>query len=104
MLREMRQGQTMVEYVVLLIIVIGSFIGIQNYMKRGLQGRWRDAVDSLGDQYDPRTASTSLLQSIYSNTNTQITALNTAGGYWTSRVDNSLTIERKAGMTTMGAY
>ena len=58
MLRIMKKGQTTIEYAMLLIVVIGAFLTIQNYLKRGVQGRWRDAVDSLGDQYDPQIANT----------------------------------------------
>lgn len=104
MLRKIKKGQTSVEYVVLLIVVIGSFVAIQNYMKRGLQGRWRDSVDSLGDQYDPRTTNTNVRHTLSSTTNTTIVALNTDGGYWTKRTDESSATERKTGTTTVGAY
>ena len=76
----MKKGQTTIEYVVLLIIVIGSFVAIQNYVKRGVQGRWRDAVDSLGDQYDPRYANTSSDYKLISTTNTHIRVHAGGGG------------------------
>ena len=101
-----RKGQTTIEYAMLLVIVIGSFVAIQNYVKRGVQGRWRDTVDSLGDQYDPRTANTLLQYTLTSTTNTQILALDEAdgSGYWTQRTDDSTSKETKAGSTTVGAY
>lgn len=80
-------GQTSVEYAVLLILVIGAFIGIQNYMKRGIQGRWKVHVDEMGDQYDPRTADTDIRHTLSSNTNTVIISMNTDGGSWTRRTD-----------------
>lgn len=104
MFRMTKKGQTSIEYAVLLIIIIGAFIGIQNYMKRGVQGRWKAAVDELGDQYDPRTADTSLKQTLYTNTNTTIVALNTYGGYWTKRTDDTISREQKTGYESAGPY
>ena len=58
--RRDKKGQSVLEYTVLLIVLMGAFIGIQNYMKRGVQGRWKASIDELGEQYDPRTADTNL--------------------------------------------
>ena len=77
---------------------------MQNYMKRGLQGRWRDAVDGLGDQYDPRRTITDIRHTLDSSTNTSIIALGAPGGYWTMRTDESFSVEKKVGTTTVGAY
>ena len=106
MLKKIKKGQTSLEYVVLLIIVIGSFLAIQNYMKRGLQGRWRDAVDGMGDQYDPRTAVTDVRHTLSSTTNTVIEALDLTGGggFTTIRKDVSVSSERRRGQTSVGAY
>lgn len=102
--KERKRGQTALEYTVLIIIVIGAFVGIQNYMKRGIQGRWKTTVDELGDQYDPRTADTEIRHTLNSNTNTQIITMNTVTGYWTRRTDQTTSTERKSGTSTMGAY
>lgn len=47
------KGQSTVEYVALIIIVIAAFIVMSAYYKRGLQGRYRQAGDvlSAGGQY-----------------------------------------------------
>jgi Flp pilus assembly pilin Flp len=99
-----KKGQSAVEYTVLLILLMGAFIGIQNYMKRGVQGRWKASVDELGDQYDPRTADTDIRETQSSLTNTSIIALNTLGGYWTKRTDASISQEQKSGYTSTGSY
>jgi len=104
MLTKMKKGQTAIEYTVLLIVVIGSLLGIQNYLKRGLQGRWRDSVDSLGDQYDPRTADTAIAHTLSSTTQTEILALDAGSGYYTQRTDATTSSETKSGTTTVGAY
>ena len=46
-----RKAQSTLEYAVLIIIVIGALLSIQTYIKRGVQGRMRQAADDIGDQY-----------------------------------------------------
>ncbi len=104
MFKKEKYGQTTVEYALLLIVIMGAFLTVQNYMKRGIQGRWKESVDSLGDQYDPRTANTDIRHIISSSTNTTIMALNTDGGFWTKRTDVSSSAEQKVGSTTVGAF
>lgn len=104
MLRQKKVGQTSLEYVMLAVILLGAFLAIQNYMKRGFQGRWKEAVDGLGDQYDPRTMDTTIRHTLASSTNTSIIALNTEGGYWTKRTDVSASSERKTGYSVTGGY
>ena len=104
MLRRYRKGQTTIEYVVLLIIVMGALLGISNYFKRGMQGRWKAATDDMGDQYDPRTADSSIRHTLTQNTNTIIIVMNDAGGWWTLKMDNSYSTDQKTGNVTIGAY
>jgi len=104
MLRKRNKGQTSLEYTMMFIVVIGSLLAIQNYVKRGVQGRWKDTVDGLGDQYDPRTAITDVRHRMTGETKTQIIAQDSGGGYWTSRTDHSTSTETKTGNTTVGAY
>ena len=49
-----RKGQTILEYTVIFIIILGVFIAMKDYIKRGVQGRWKSATDDFGDQYDPQ--------------------------------------------------
>ncbi|MCK5012798.1 MAG: hypothetical protein KAS66_03180 [Candidatus Omnitrophica bacterium] len=99
-----KKGQSALEYSALLILLIAAFLAMQNYVKRGVQGRWKGSIDELGDQYDPRTADTNLRHTIYSNTNTQILVMNTLGGFWTRRTDEVVSNEQKIGYTSSGAY
>lgn len=48
-----RRGQSTVETAILLIIIVFAFIAMQTYLKRGIQGRLRGAIDGIGEQYDP---------------------------------------------------
>ena len=104
MLKLMKKGQSTVEYAILLIIILGAFVGAQNYFVRGIQGRWKTAVDDLGEQYDPRVADTNVRHVIASNTITRILALNVLGGVHTSREDTTETIETRTGVASVGAY
>jgi hypothetical protein len=99
-----KKGQSAVEYSTLLIVLIGAFLAMQNYVKRGVQGRWKASIDELGDQYDPRVANTDLRHTVFSSTNTQIMVMDTGDGLWTKRTDRSFSNEQKMGYTSSGAY
>ena len=102
--RKKNRGQTSLEYAILLIILMGAFLTVQMYVKRGVQGRWKESVDQLGEQYDPRRADTSIRQTITSSTNTAILATEGEEGYWTRRTDETSSTERKTGYTSIDAY
>ena len=46
-----KKGQSTLEYAVLMIIIIGALLTVQVYIKRGVQGRLKQASDDIGDQY-----------------------------------------------------
>ena len=46
-------GQATLEYAVILAVVIAALLAMQIYMKRGVQGKLRDATDQVGEQYRP---------------------------------------------------
>ena len=43
-------GQSTAEYAILIAIVIAAMVGMQTYMKRGLQAKYKDASDTLTQQ------------------------------------------------------
>lgn len=47
-----KSGQSTMEYVILVVIVIVALLTIQSYFKRGVQGRMRSAADDIGKQYE----------------------------------------------------
>ena len=104
MLRIRTKGQSSLEFVFLLIVLIGALIAIQNYFKRGMQGRWKAAVDVLGDQYDPRLSDTNIRQVMTMQSNTSILTFNDVNGYWATRTDTSDSVERKTGYQGVIAY
>lgn len=48
-----KNGQTTLEYAILVMIIIGALLTIQSYIKRGIQGRVKSSADDIGEQYDP---------------------------------------------------
>ncbi len=42
-----KRGQSILEYAVLISIVLAAAIGMQTYVKRGLQGRYKAVTDNL---------------------------------------------------------
>lgn len=48
-----KKGQSTLEYAILIIIIIGALLSIQIYIKRGVQGRLKQATDDIGDQFSP---------------------------------------------------
>ena len=51
--KKRQKGQSTLEYAILIIIIIGALLSIQVYIKRGIQGRLKDATDDIGDQFSP---------------------------------------------------
>ena len=102
--RRSRTGQNITEYAILVTIILGAFIATSTYVKRGIQGRWKEAVDELGDQYDPTAAQTTIIYRTNSATNTFITARPVGDFINSSRNDITNTVETKTGDITVDAY
>ena len=61
-----RSGQSMAEYAIVLTVVIGAIVAMQLFVKRGLQGKVKDAADLVvvpggagTKQFEPDNASSS---------------------------------------------
>ena len=46
-----KRGQSTLEYAILIIIILGALLSVQVYIKRGIQGRLKQASDDIGEQY-----------------------------------------------------
>ena len=53
MLAKMRKAQSTLEYALLIAVVVGALLAMQNYLKRSIQGRMQISGDQMGDQYSP---------------------------------------------------
>lgn len=106
MIRRMR-AQSTVEYAFLFIIMAGALIAMQIYIKRGFQGRWKSSVDDIGEQYDPGAVNSWVNYSMISQSNSAVTAVPAMDpvtgqlGYFTNRVDTTISNETKQGYTTI---
>lgn len=99
-----KRGQTSLEFVAVIIIVLGAFLAIGNYFKRGIQGRWKTAVDEVGEQYDPRVANGDVSRILSANSSTAVTSVDVPGGSYTIRTDQSESTDIKRGFIRVGAY
>lgn len=103
MLRIKRKGQSVVEYAFLLVVVMGVLITMSQYIKRGVQGRWKALVDDMGSQYDPKLTDIQINHTVQINQDSYIHARElTGGGFYTQRVDQSNTLESKIGQMITG--
>jgi len=96
------------EYLVLTTIILAVFLTMSYYFKRGVQGRWKSAIDDIGDQYDPRATCSSITQQVESNSSTLVTSVSASmfgqNGVWTMREDHANSIETRSGGTVVGAF
>lgn len=46
-----KTGQSTLEYALIIAVVLGALLAMNNYMRRGVQGRLRSSADSIGDQF-----------------------------------------------------
>ncbi len=96
-----KKGQGLLEYSVLMIIIIAALLVTSNYVKRGIQGRWKSTVDDFGDQYDPRTVNGKMTYATNSTSNSTISTGSDTGGTWTLREDRSISSESTTGNTVV---
>jgi len=57
-----KQGQSTLEYVILLGFVAAAIIAAAIYISRGFQGRMREQADEMGDQYSFQGMDTNLVE------------------------------------------
>jgi Flp pilus assembly pilin Flp len=105
-----RRGQTILEYTVILIIILGVLVAMKDYIKRGIQGRWKSSTDDMGEQYDPRTINSDINYSTQVNSVSIMTVANGSDvqgadlqqGQWTTRMDLTNSVETKTGFSQVG--
>ena len=64
-----KKAQSTLEYAILIIIVIGALLTIQIYIKRGVQGRLKQATDDIGAQFSP--GNTNFHKTVSTNSRTE---------------------------------
>lgn len=55
---KIRRGMTTLEYAVVILAVAVALLAMQNYLKRAVSSKWREAADSFGNgrQYESQGA------------------------------------------------
>lgn len=48
-----RNGQTTLEYAILIGVIVAGLVGMQVYLKRGFSGKLKESADSMGQQFSP---------------------------------------------------
>ena len=101
-----KKGQTTLEFVMLTVIVIGAMVAMQMYVKRAISGRWKDTMETIGEQYDPTAMLTNVRQSLESFGVTVVNLQHNPATnlYDTLRFDTGDTRERKEGSSTVTLY
>ncbi len=100
-----KNGQSMLEYTILVIVVLAAFLATSVYIRRGIQGRWKQAVDDLGEQYEPGFATIRMNYILATNSLSQITTapveVEGERGIETTRTDTSNSVETTVGTTSV---
>jgi len=68
-----RRGISAIEYGVLIAVTVAALLAMQIYMKRGISGKLRQAADSIGTQYGPKEATSSMTLKTSTDTTTSST-------------------------------
>jgi len=71
-------GQSTLEYAVLIVVIIAALIAMQVYLKRGIQGRMRESTDQIGEQFSPGYTVSNRTTQTYSNSREENTGWSTA--------------------------
>lgn len=103
-MRKYNQGQTTLEYALIITVVIVGLLAIQIYVKRGVEGKLRASSDDIGDQFEAgKTAVKSTIKNTGRNvqtvssgvTNTTTSAVGSPGG---------TTVNMESGKETVDAW
>jgi len=105
MFRLTKKGQSTAEYAIVIGLVIAAIVAMQVYVKRGIQGKVKDAVD-YKDSSDSITGKTAQYEPYYtqssmSSTQTATDTENTATGGGVSRTA-STSASRTGSQTVTG--
>lgn len=61
-------AQSTLEYAIVVACVVAALLGMQFYLRRGIQGRLRAAGDEVGEQYTPLNVESKITTQTTSNT------------------------------------
>lgn len=73
-----KTGQAVMETAILILVIVAALFAMQVYLRRGMQGRLREATSSIGEQYDPSATNSTFSITHVSNMLTTAATGNTA--------------------------
>ena len=74
-----KKGQGTLEYAILIVVVIAALLTMQNYFKKGVQGRLKSATDDIGDQFNLGAGTFNLTINSNSTSQETVTPANMGG-------------------------
>ncbi|MFA5118831.1 MAG: hypothetical protein WC695_08290 [Candidatus Omnitrophota bacterium] len=90
-IRSKKRAQSTLEYAVIIAVVVGALIAMQIYVKRGLQGRLRQATDDVGDQFSPGNTNYHYITNSFVNSD----ETSSGGSYLTNAVPSTTTLSNQ---------
>ncbi|MFA6349799.1 MAG: hypothetical protein WCY12_02580 [Candidatus Omnitrophota bacterium] len=69
-----KRGQSTLEYAIIIAVVVGALLAIQVYVKRGVQGRFKQAADDIGEQFSAGKGTYNTTAKSYTASNEMTTA------------------------------
>ncbi len=89
-----KKGQSTLEYGVVIAVVVAGLLLMQNYIKKGVQGKLKESADDIGSQY-----ATNATSRTFSNSSTNSTTNTSAGD---NPVTNSTIYQKSFRNSTYG--
>lgn len=94
-----KKGQSTLEYAVIIAVIVAALIAMQAYVKRGLQGRLRQASDDIGEQFSTSNTSTNMTTTITVNSTERILPGNNS-----TTTTNTRQTQNRTGSETIGNF
>jgi len=93
-----KRAQSTLEYAVVIAVIVAGLVAMQVYLKRGMQGRLRQASDDIGEQFSPgNTTGTTTTASNVTSEETVTGGANPVTTTTSSQTQNRSTNEKVAG-------
>ncbi|MCX5711212.1 MAG: hypothetical protein NT060_04585 [Candidatus Omnitrophica bacterium] len=100
-----RKAQSTLEYAVIIGVVVGALIMMQVYVKRGLQGKMKEASDQIGDQYSPtQSSATTTTQSSVNSTENVVGGNDAYTKSTTNQSQNRDTTQNTGSLNSEGSW
>ena len=67
-----KKGQNTLEYAVVIAVIVAALLAMQNYIKRGIQGKMKASTDDIGEQFSPQYTASNSIITLNANSNETI--------------------------------